>query len=94
MDLRRLIPAALLAGPPSAASRHLYVFERPGFLTCVFQRHPRPQPEVVSVRSAPAPAERGSATRRAIAREMLALSYVLEGEGRVRYVKERVSFSV
>jgi AraC-like DNA-binding protein len=94
MELRRVIPGALLAGPPRVTGRHLYVFEKPGFITCVFQHHPRPHPDAAAVRSDPAPAERATGARRNVSREMLALSYVLEGEGRVRYAKQRVSFDV
>lgn len=93
MDIRELIPAAFYQRP-HAATRHLYFWEKPGHVTCVFQTHPLSRANPIHLKAYPAELEHSYENRARMTKNVYAISYVLEGTAEVEYVKEQQRYEL
>jgi len=79
---------------PHFATRHLYYYEKPGHITCIFQAHPRNPSNPPLLQIFPLDIENDPDTTRRMSKQIFALSYVIAGKGKVHYPKEKKTFSL
>jgi len=77
---------------PHAATRHIYVREKPGHVTCIFQTHPRTKANPVRLIEIPEAMDNDPGSAQGDPYTVYAMSYVLAGHGRVCYERHGRTF--
>ncbi len=77
---------------PHAATRHLYFWEKPGHVTCIFQPHPRSKANPIRLVAYPEEIENNPDTATRMSKTIYAMSYVVAGRGTVKYEREGRTF--